>query len=81
MKVEAPAPTANVPDISNCRTGTSNVEFAIVTVMPAGIKTEALPYGIILPCHVVGLLNTPLCAAVKLNVDEPLLPKPGGAIY
>ena len=49
--------------------------------MPAGIKTEALPYGIILPIHVVGLLNKPLCAAVKLDANVKLLPKPGGAIY
>ena len=48
-------------------TGISNTDPAIMTVMPYGISTVQLPYGMIPPLHVAVLLNRPDCEAVKLN--------------
>ncbi len=80
MKFEAPWPTANVPYISNVNTNTSNEEPAIVTVMPDGITTVALPYGTIPPIHVVVLVYKPVWEAVKLN-ELASTAKKDGCIY
>ncbi len=60
MKAEAPCPKANVPDTSNSCINTSNEEPAIVTVIPDGITTVALPYGTTPPLHVAVLVYKPV---------------------